>query len=83
MFLGASKLRELRLWGVMDSHMKLEIIALFFPCLAQLSLLYKFGHANDVKEVVGGELIFEKVVLLQLGYFKVDSLFDQFRSGVL
>jgi hypothetical protein len=51
--------------------------------LTQLSLLYKFEHANDVEEVVGGELIFEKVVLLQLGCFKVDGLFDQFRSGVL
>jgi hypothetical protein len=82
-FQEASKLRELRLWPVQSYDLNLERIAVFFPCVSQLSLLYNFEDATQVEKLLEGSSILEKVVLLQLLCLAVNSLFDQWISGVV
>jgi hypothetical protein len=76
-------LRELRLWPVQSYDPNLERIAVFFPCASELSLLYDFEDATQVEKLLEGSSILEKVVLLELGCLTVNSLFDQWISGVV
>ncbi|CAM6050768.1 unnamed protein product [Sphagnum compactum] len=82
-FQEAPNLREPRLWPVQSYDPNLERIAVFFPCLSQLSLLYNFEDATQVEKLLEGSSILEKVVLLELGCLTVSSLFDQWISRVV
>lgn len=82
-FQEASNLRDLRLWPVQSYDPNLERIAVFFPCVSQLSLLYNFEDGTQVEKLLEGSSILEKVVLLELGCLTVNSLFDQWIRGVV
>ncbi len=82
-FQEASNLRELHLWPVQSNSLNLERIAFFFPCGSQLSLLYNFEDTMQAEKLLEDSSILEKVVLLQLECLTVNSLFDQWISGVV
>lgn len=82
----SSKLRRLRLWGVVfddeDEVVDMEIISVCFPQLTHLSLSY------DLKDVVlhcglQGSTHLENVVVLELGWTVINDLFSEWVAGFL
>ncbi|XP_015898797.1 F-box/LRR-repeat protein At1g67190 [Ziziphus jujuba] len=82
----ASRLRRLRLWGVVfddeDEVVDLETISVCFPRLSQLSLSY------DLRDGVlhcglQGSSHLENVVLLEVGWTIINDLFSEWVAGLL
>lgn len=82
----SSKLRRLRLWGVVfddeDEVVDMETISVCFPRLTHLSLSY------DLKDVVlhcglQGSTHLENVVVLELGWTVINDLFSEWVAGFL
>ncbi|KAF3441670.1 hypothetical protein FNV43_RR15585 [Rhamnella rubrinervis] len=82
----ASRLRRLRLWGVVfddeDEVVDLETISACFPWLSNLSLSY------DLRDGVlhcglQGTSHLENVVLLELGWTIINDLFSEWVAGLL
>lgn len=82
----SSKLRRLRLWGVVfddeDEVVDMETICLGFPRLTHLSLSY------DLRDVVlhcglQGSTRLENVVVLELGWTAINDLFSEWVAGFL
>ncbi|XP_047307909.1 F-box/LRR-repeat protein At1g67190 [Impatiens glandulifera] len=82
----SSRLRRLRLWGVVfddeDEVVDLEMISACFPALSHLSLCYElrdgaiqYGWQSPFK--------FEKVVVLELGWTVINDLFSHWIGGFL
>ncbi|KAL5974680.1 hypothetical protein ACLOJK_031350 [Asimina triloba] len=79
----SSKLRRLRLWGVVfddeDEVVDLETIAVYFPRLSHLSLSY------DLREGLlhYGTTCLENVVVLELGWTVITELFTHWVAALL
>ncbi|XP_043698848.1 F-box/LRR-repeat protein At1g67190-like [Telopea speciosissima] len=82
----SSKLRRLRLWGVVfdyeDEVVDLETIAVCFPQLSHLSLSYDLRD-GVVHYGLQGPTQLENVAVLELGWTVISDLFSQWVAGVL
>ncbi|XP_010244826.1 PREDICTED: F-box/LRR-repeat protein At1g67190-like [Nelumbo nucifera] len=82
----SSKLRKLRLWGVVfdddDEIMDLETIALCFPQLSHLCLSYDLRDGVLHYRLPGSSQL-ENVVVLELGWTVINDLFSHWVAGLL
>lgn len=82
----SSKLRRLRLWGVVfdeeDEVVDLETIAMYFPQLSHLSLSYDLRDGL-VQYGLQGSSRLENVVILELGWTVISELFTHWVTGLL
>ncbi|KAF8403283.1 hypothetical protein HHK36_011385 [Tetracentron sinense] len=82
----SSKLRRLRLWGVVfddeDEIVDLETIAVCFPHLTHLSLSYDLRD-GVLQYGLQGSSRLENVVVLELGWSVISDLFSQWVAGLL
>lgn len=82
----SSKLRRLRLWGVVfddeDEVVDLETISSCFPLLSHLSLCYDLKD-GAVQYGLQGPFQFENVVVLELGWTVIGDLFSHWVAGLL
>ncbi|XXG62862.1 hypothetical protein AAC387_Pa05g1160 [Persea americana] len=84
----SSKLRKLRLWGVVfededeDEVVDLETIAMYFPQLSHLSLSYDLRDGL-VHHGLQGSSCLENVVILELGWTVISELFTHWVTGLL
>ncbi|KAL0374881.1 UNVERIFIED_CONTAM: F-box/LRR-repeat protein [Sesamum radiatum] len=82
----SSKLRKLRLWGVVfdddDEFVDIETISSCFPLLSHLSLSYDLREAA-LQYGVQGSLVLENVIVLELGWTVINDLFSTWVSGLL
>lgn len=82
----SSKLRRLRLWGVVfdeeDEVVDLETIAMYFPQLSHLSLSYDLRDGL-VHYGLQGSSRLENVVILELGWTVISELFTHWVTGLL
>ncbi|XP_016484455.2 F-box/LRR-repeat protein At1g67190 isoform X1 [Nicotiana tabacum] len=82
----SSKLRRLRLWGVVfdddDEVVDIETISACFPQLSHLSLNYELKEAA-VQYGLQGSFQLENVVVLELGWTVISDLFSQWVAGLL
>ncbi|KAJ8537657.1 hypothetical protein K7X08_014197 [Anisodus acutangulus] len=82
----SSKLRRLRLWGVVfyddDEAVDIETISACFPQLSHLSLSYEL---REIALHYGSEDSFklENVVVLELGWAVISDLFSHWVAGLL
>ena len=86
MISGASKLKKLRLCGLLfhpeEEAMDLKTISLLFPGLHWLALNYHHGD-HHFQHGIGRSALFEKVVILELGTSKLNELFVQWIASFL
>ncbi|XP_059646701.1 F-box/LRR-repeat protein At1g67190 [Cornus florida] len=82
----SSKLRRLRLWGVVfddeDEVVDLETISLCFPQLSHLSLCYDLRD-GALQYGLQGTSQLENVVVLELGWTVISDLFSHWVAGLL
>ncbi|XP_022888581.1 F-box/LRR-repeat protein At1g67190 [Olea europaea var. sylvestris] len=82
----SSKLRKLRLWGVVfddeDEVVDIETISSCFPLLRHLSLSYDLREAA-IHYGLLGSFVLENVVVLELGWTVISELFSHWVSGLL
>ncbi|EPS62570.1 hypothetical protein M569_12219 [Genlisea aurea] len=82
----SSKLRKLRLWGVVfddeDEIVDIETISSCFPLLNHLSLSYELKEAS-IHYGLQGCFVLENVVELELGWTVITDLFSVWVSGLL
>ncbi|XAR69738.1 hypothetical protein NMG60_11001443 [Bertholletia excelsa] len=82
----SSKLRRLRLWGVVfddeDEVVDLQTISACFPLLTHLSLCYELRE-GAVQYGLQGPFEFENVVVLELGWTVISDLFSHWVTGLL
>uniref|UniRef100_A0A5B7AQL1 F-box domain-containing protein n=1 Tax=Davidia involucrata TaxID=16924 RepID=A0A5B7AQL1_DAVIN len=82
----SSKLRRLRLWGVVfddeDEVVDLETISVCFPLLSHLSLCYDLRD-GALQYGFQGPFQLENVVVLELGWTVISDLFSQWVAGLL
>uniref|UniRef100_A0A5B7APK3 F-box domain-containing protein n=1 Tax=Davidia involucrata TaxID=16924 RepID=A0A5B7APK3_DAVIN len=82
----SSKLRRLRLWGVVfddeDEVVDLETISVCFPLLSHLSLCYDLRD-GALQYGLQGLFQLENVVVLELGWTVISDLFSQWVAGLL
>ncbi|KAA8518586.1 hypothetical protein F0562_016060 [Nyssa sinensis] len=82
----SSKLRRLRLWGVVfddeDEVVDLETISACFPLLSHLSLCYDLRD-GALQHGLQGPFQLENVVVLELGWTVISDLFSYWVSGLL
>lgn len=75
----SSKLRRLRLWGVVfddeDEFVDLETISACFPLLSHLSLCYDLREGAPLQFGLHGRFRLENVVVLELGWTVISDLF--------
>lgn len=82
----SSKLRRLRLWGVVfddeDEFVDLETISACFPLLSHLSLCYDLRE-GPLQFGLHGPFRLENVVVLELGWTVVSDMFAPWVEGFL
>ncbi|XP_019158398.1 PREDICTED: F-box/LRR-repeat protein At1g67190-like [Ipomoea nil] len=82
----SSKLRKLRLWGVVfddeDEVVDIETISSCFPQLSHLSLNYELRDAA-LQYGLQGSFQFENVAVLELGWTVINDLFSHWVAGLL
>ncbi|KAL6998069.1 hypothetical protein U1Q18_008196 [Sarracenia purpurea var. burkii] len=82
----SSKLRRLRLWGVVfddeDEVVDLETMSSCFPVLSHLSLCYDLRD-GAVQYGLQGSFQFENVIVLELGWTVISDMFSHWVSGLL
>ncbi|KAL1821265.1 hypothetical protein DCAR_0417657 [Daucus carota subsp. sativus] len=82
----SSKLRRLRLWGVVfddeDEIVDMETISACFPLLSHLSLSYDLREGS-LQYGLQGSFQLENVVVLELGWTVINDLFSQWVAGLL
>ncbi|KAL0338626.1 UNVERIFIED_CONTAM: F-box/LRR-repeat protein [Sesamum angustifolium] len=82
----SSKLRKLRLWGVVfdddDELVDIETISSCFPLLSHLSLSYDLREAA-LQYGLQGSFVLENVIVLELGWTVINDLFSTWVSGLL
>lgn len=82
----ASKLRGLRLWGVVfddeDEMVDMETISVCFPKLTHLSLCYDLREGG-LQYCLHRTFQLENVVVLELGWTVISDLFSQWVAGLL
>ncbi|CAK9134543.1 unnamed protein product [Ilex paraguariensis] len=82
----ASKLRRLRLWGVVfdddDEIVDMETISACFPLLSHLSLSYDLRD-GALQYGLQGSFQLENVVVLELGWTVINDLFSNWVAGLL
>lgn len=82
----SSRLRRLRLWGVVfddeDEVVDLEMISACFPGLSHLSLCYELRD-GAIQYGLQSSFKFEKVVVLELGWTVINDLFSHWIAGFL
>lgn len=82
----SSKLKKLRLWGVVfddeDEIVDMETISSCFPLLNHLSLNYDLKEAA-VQYGLQGSFVLDNVILLELGWTVISDLFTIWVSGLL
>lgn len=81
----SSKLRRLRLWGVVfdeeDEVVDIETISACFPLLSHLSLSYDLGEALHYG--LQSPFQFQNVVVLELGWTVISDLFSLWVAALL
>lgn len=81
----SSKLRRLRLWGVVfdeeDEVVDIETISACFPLLTHLSLSYDLGEALHFG--LQGSFQLQNVVVLELGWTVISDLFSLWVAALL
>lgn len=82
----SSKLRRLRLWGVVfddeDEVVDMETISVCFPLLSHLSLNYDLREGS-LQYGLQGSFQLENVVVLELGWTVISDLFSHWVAGLL
>ncbi|XP_027073089.1 F-box/LRR-repeat protein At1g67190 [Coffea eugenioides] len=82
----SSKLRRLRLWGVVfdddDEIVEIETISACFPLLSHLSLSYDLREAA-LQYGLQGSFQLENIVVLELGWTVITDLFSHWVAGLL
>lgn len=82
----SSKLRRLRLWGVVfddeDEVVDMETISTCFPLLTHLSLSYDLREGS-LQYGLQGTFQLENVIVLELGWTVINDLFSQWVAGLL
>uniref|UniRef100_A0A5B7AR14 F-box domain-containing protein n=1 Tax=Davidia involucrata TaxID=16924 RepID=A0A5B7AR14_DAVIN len=82
----SSKLRRLRLWGVVfdneDEVVDLETVSVCFPLLSHLSLCYDLRD-GALQYGLQGPFQLENVVVLELGWTVISDLFSLWVAGLL
>ncbi|GER54221.1 F-box family protein [Striga asiatica] len=82
----SSKLRKLRLWGVVfddeDEFVDIETISSCFPLLRHLSLSYDLREAA-LQYGLQGSFVLDNVIVLELGWTVISDLFSTWVSGLL
>lgn len=82
----SSKLRRLRLWGVVfdddDEVVDMEAISVCFPLLSHLSLSYDIRE-GALQYCLQGSFRLENVVELELGWTVITDLFSHWVAGLL
>ncbi|PIN16805.1 hypothetical protein CDL12_10536 [Handroanthus impetiginosus] len=82
----SSKLRKLRLWGVVfddeDEVVEIETISSCFPLLSHLALSYDLREAA-LHYGLQGSFVLENVIVLELGWTVISDLFSTWVSGLL
>lgn len=82
----ASKLRGLRLWGVVfddeDEVVDMETISVCFPQLTHLSLCYDLKEAS-LQYSLQRSFELKNVIMLELGWTVITDLFSQWVAGLL
>lgn len=88
MISGASKLSKLRLWGLPfhpeEEATDLASIASSFPCLRWLAINYHLGDHHFQHGIsISNSILFQRVVVLELGTSKLNELFAQWIASFL
>lgn len=82
----SSKLKKLRLWGVVfddeEEFVDVETISSCFPLLGHLSLNYDLREAA-LQYGLQGSFALENVIVLELGWTVISDLFSMWVSGLL
>ncbi|KAL3628294.1 hypothetical protein CASFOL_027340 [Castilleja foliolosa] len=82
----SSKLKKLRLWGVVfddeDEFVDVEMISTCFPLLRNLSLNYDLRDAA-LQYGLQGSFVLSNVVVLELGWTVISDLFSTWVSRIL
>lgn len=82
----STRLRKLRLWGVVfddeDEIVDLETFSVCFPCLTHLSLTYDLKDEMVHCGLTGSSRL-ENVVVLELGWTVINDLFSDWVAGFL
>lgn len=82
----SSKLRRLRLWGVVfddeDEVVDMETISVCFPLLSHLLLSYDLRE-GALQDCLQGSFRLENVIVLELGWTVISDLFSQWVGGLL
>lgn len=83
----SSKLRRLRLWGVVfdeeDEVVDIETISSCFPLLSHLSLSYDLREEAGLQYGLQGSSQLENVVVLELGWTVISDMFSFWVAGLL
>ncbi|XP_011077872.1 F-box/LRR-repeat protein At1g67190-like [Sesamum indicum] len=82
----SSKLRKLRLWGVVfddeDEVIDVETISSCFPLLSHLALSYDLRE-TALHDGLQGSFVLENVIVLELGWTVISDLFSTWVSALL